>query len=177
MGARRRSLPPARAQAAAEAAAAHLAREPAFRRARRLALYAALSDELPTGPLAELALREGKVLLWPRLAGEGLEFAPARVEDLVRGRYGVPSPPPEAAAVPLGEGDLLLVPGMAFDRHGRRLGRGGGHYDRVLAVAGAALAVGVGYALQQVEEVPVEPHDRRVRAWLSEAGFAWSEET
>jgi 5-formyltetrahydrofolate cyclo-ligase len=138
-----------------------------------VALYASLADELSTGPFAAKARRAGKALLWPRLAGRGLEFAPARVEDLRPGRYGVPAPPPEIPAVALGPGDLLLVPGVAFDAAGRRLGRGGGHYDRVLAASDGAVPVGVGYAFQLVGEVPVEPHDRPVRAWLCEKGFVW----
>lgn len=171
MATRRRAVPEREARAAAEAAAEHLAAQPVWRRSLRVALYAALPDELPTGPMAERAMRAGKAVLWPRLAGAGLEFAPARVEELVPGRYGVPAPPASAVAVPLGEGDLVLVPGVAFDRRGRRLGRGGGHYDRTLAAAGGATWVGVGYAFQRVEEVPVEPHDRPVHAWLCEDGF------
>lgn len=170
-------MAPERALAAARAVAAHLARQALWQRARRLVLYAAIDGELPTAPLAELAVGAGKACLWPRLAGDVLEFAPARVEELVSGRYGVPAPAPGVPATRLDEGDLVLVPGVAFDRRGRRLGRGGGHYDRALARAGGAVAVGVGYAFQQVEEVPVEAHDRPVQAWLCETGFAWSEGT
>ena len=173
--ARRRAVPERLARAAARSVAAHLAAQPAWRHCRRVGLYAALPDELPSQPLAELGLRAGKVLLWPRLTGPTLEFAPARVEDLVPGRYGVRAPPAQAPAVVLGEGDLLLIPGVAFDARGRRLGRGGGHYDRLLAARRGALAVGVGYAFQCVARVPAEAHDQPVHAWLSEAGFVWIE--
>lgn len=99
----------------------------------------------------------------------GLAFAAcARWEELRPGRYGVCAPPPEAPDRPLGEGDLLLVPAVAFDRRGGRLGRGKGCYDRALAGAEAALAVAVGYEFQLVETVPMEAHDRRVDALLTD---------
>jgi 5-formyltetrahydrofolate cyclo-ligase len=138
-----------------------------------LVLYAALPDELPTRPLYELARSLGKVLLWPRIAaGGGLEFAPCRRwEDLVPGRYGVLAPPPGEGSVALGEDALLLVPGVAFDHRGGRLGRGGGYYDRVLGEIGKGgpLSLGVGFEFQLVEEVPRESHDRTLDALVTES--------
>jgi 5-formyltetrahydrofolate cyclo-ligase len=129
-------------------------------------LYAALPDELPTRPLYEIARASGKVLLWPRTVGRSrLEFAPCRRwEDLIPERYGVLVPPPGQESVALGAEDLLLVPGVAFDLRGGRLGRGGGHFDRVLGATGegGVLALGVGLEFQLVDEVPREPHDRVV---------------
>jgi len=149
-----------------------LAETPEFRERARLALYAALPDELPTRPLYEIARRSGKDLLWPRTAGPGrLEFAPCRRwEDLIPERYGVLAPPPGQKGVALGREDLLLVPGVAFDLRGGRLGRGGGYYDRVLGEIGKGgpLSLGVGFEFQLVEEVPREPHDRNLGAVVTE---------
>ena len=100
-----------------------------------------------------------------------LEFAIAAVSELSPGRYGVPTPPASSPGQPLGDGVLWLIPGLAFDRRGARLGRGGGSYDRALAVASGAYPVGLAYAFQVVSRVPVEPHDLPVRALLSEAGW------
>jgi 5-formyltetrahydrofolate cyclo-ligase len=81
---------------------------------------------------------------------------------LVRGRYGIPAPPDARPAVPLAAGDVIVVPALALDAAGRRLGRGGGHYDRALAAVSGPLLVGVGYDWQLVGEVPAGPEDRRV---------------
>jgi 5-formyltetrahydrofolate cyclo-ligase len=64
--------------------------------------------------------------------------------------------------------DIILVPLLAFDRQGRRLGQGGGHYDRLLARNPQAKAVGLAYAAQEVPLVPTEPHDRRLDWILTE---------
>jgi 5-formyltetrahydrofolate cyclo-ligase len=164
---------PEAASAAAHAAAAHLAGSPELRAARRVALYAALPGELPSRPLYQTARDAGKALLWPRVGGPaGLEFAPcARWEDLRAERYGVLAPAPEHPALPLAAGDLVLVPGLAFDGRGRRLGRGGGYYDRALCAApGGVVAVGVGFDFQRIEEVPAGPDDAPVAAVLTETG-------
>jgi 5-formyltetrahydrofolate cyclo-ligase len=84
---------------------------------------------------------------------------------LVRGPFGTQEPGPEAEAmVP----DWLLVPLLAFDREGRRLGYGAGYYDRTLAALPGAFALGVGYALQEMPEVPAGPDDVPVHAVATE---------
>ena len=172
MAARRQLLGSDEVRAAGQLVAQRLAEAPEFRERARLVLYAALADELPTRPLYEIARVSGKVLLWPRTAGRGcLEFAPCRRwEDLVRERYGVFAPPPGQASVGLGPEDLLLVPGVAFDLRGGRLGRGRGYFDRALGEIGEGgpLSLGVGFEFQLVEEVPREPHDQAVGAVLTE---------
>jgi 5-formyltetrahydrofolate cyclo-ligase len=127
---------------------------------------------MPTRPLYERARGLGRHVLWPRIEAGRIVFAPCSGwEDLVPGRYGVPAPPEAFRAEPLASDALVLVPGVAFDEQGHRLGRGGGYYDRVLSGAGGATPVGVAFDCQIVEEVPVEPHDRRVAGLLTESGF------
>jgi 5-formyltetrahydrofolate cyclo-ligase len=122
--------------------------------------------------VVERARSDGKAVLWPRLRPDGgLEFAPCeRVEELVAGRYGVREPPLATPAVSSGPDVLLLVPGLAFDAAGGRLGRGGGAWDRALLEARGAFAFGVGYEFQVVNTVPREAHDRSVDALLTERG-------
>lgn len=172
MAARRQLLGADEVRAAGQRVAERLAEAPEFRERARLVLYAALPEELPTRPLYEIARASGRVLLWPRMVGrDRLEFAPCpRWEDLIRERYGVLAPPPEQQSVGLGPEDLLLVPGVAFDLRGGRLGRGGGYFDRVLGAMGEGgpLTLGVGFECQLVEEVPREPHDRAVGGVLTE---------
>lgn len=167
----RRAVSGERAAAAADAVAAYLAASEELARCRRVALYAATGGELGTEPLWRLARARGLPVLWPRLGAGGLEFA--RCDDaaaLLPGALGIRAPGPGCEACALGADDLVVLPALALDRAGRRLGRGGGHYDRALAAPGAraSLRVGVGYALQLVDAVPVGEGDERVDLLVTE---------
>jgi 5-formyltetrahydrofolate cyclo-ligase len=89
-------------------------------------------------------------------------------DELARGPMGTSQPLP--GAEPLTP-DWLLVPLLAFDRAGRRLGYGGGYYDRTLAALPGATAIGVAYACQALDEVPAGPDDARLAAIATEAGL------
>ncbi len=98
--------------------------------------------------------------------GAGLSFRRWRPGAGLRaGRFGTLEPVTEEAVVPT----VLLVPLLAFDRRGRRLGYGGGYYDRTLADTGA-LGIGCGFAVQEVDRVPTETHDCVLDAVATEAG-------
>lgn len=174
MMARRRGVSRGSAEVAGRSAAEHLTALEEFRGARVVALYAALPDELPTQFAFEACTRMRAAALLPRcVAGCDLEFAPVtRWEELRPGRYGVLEPPAERAAVALDAVDLIVVPGVAFDRAGRRLGRGRGHYDRVLRseAAGAPFRVGLAFAFQLVGRVPTGPLDRDVEIVVTDQG-------
>jgi 5-formyltetrahydrofolate cyclo-ligase len=147
---------------------------PEFQRANRVAAYVALEDEMPTRAILDAVLASGRVLLLPRVVAAGLEFA--AIEELAslrRGGFGVLEPLASAAALELVPSDLVFVPGVAFDRCGGRLGRGGGHYDRAFPPTLAApLLFGLAFSLQLVEVVPMGPADRRVEGVVSEVGIA-----
>jgi 5-formyltetrahydrofolate cyclo-ligase len=81
--------------------------------------------------------------------------------DIFTGKFGVSEPVPECGAVPLNRFDLVLVPGMAFDLSGNRLGRGKGFYDRILSET-SGVKCGVAYDFQLLETIPTEAHDARV---------------
>ena len=174
--ARRRAVPAERAAAAAAACTSLLLAEPALRGAKRVGLYAALRDELPTRPLFEALGELGLERLLPRCTpGRHLEFVPvARWEELRPGRYGVSEPPPNAAPEALGPGDWVLVPGVAFDRQGWRLGRGAGYYDRTFESPGGPRRVGLGYAFQLLTAVPHDSHDRPLDAIVTEREWLWA---
>lgn len=117
-----------------------------------------------------------RLVALPRAGAGTLEFfvvTVAEVAGLARGPLGAPEPPDDKQRrVDVSEAGTVLVPGVAFDFAGRRLGRGGGFYDRLLADARLrARRVGVCFACQLVEQVPVEPHDQRVDALITEAGW------
>ncbi len=119
-----------------------------------------------------LAAGWGDEIALPRIEGERLVFCLApRRESLVTGPFGTREPGAEAAEVFPEAGDTILVPGLAFDGRGGRLGRGGGFYDRFLARAAGVRRVGVCFADQIIDEVPMEPHDARVDALVTEAGW------
>jgi len=170
MEARRAAVSRAEAHTAAAEVARRVLALDAVAAAPRVALYASVGDELPTGPLLEALRAAGCTPLFPRCVGRTLEFAAAeRFEDLALGRYGVPEP--SGPAVALGTADAVVVPGLAFDGAGRRVGRGGGYYDRAFPPGAAApFLVGVGFDVQRVAEVPAGPADRRMDAVVTERG-------
>lgn len=122
---------------------------------------------LPTEPNVDLlwAVLGSRTVCYPRVDGDNLVFlrVPDR-EALLASRWNLLEPPHrEDAIVPLGELDLLLVPGLAFTADGHRMGRGKGFYDRLLAnSAFQAAAFGICFAEQLVPRLPMEEHDRPV---------------
>lgn len=163
----RAALPPSFRESASRAIAARLVALPAWREARTVALYAALGAEVDTAELARLALAAGKRVAWPRTSptGPGLSFASCAPAELVPGPARTLEPPADAPPISLQSVDLFVVPGVAFDAAGGRLGRGRGHYDAALSrIRPGAIRVGLAFDEQVVAEVPVEPHDVRLDA-------------
>jgi 5-formyltetrahydrofolate cyclo-ligase len=113
---------------------------------------------------------EGKILIFPRVVGECLSLhLVLRSEDLVEGRFGVKEPAEETPQV-CESLDLILVPGVAFDRAGMRLGRGGGYYDRLLQ-SYTGIKAGICFEEQVVEAVPGEDHDVAVDYLITPSGI------
>ena len=178
MLAKRRALEPDARRAASAAAQNALLRSQAWRAARTVFLYCATRNETDTDMLLSAALREGKILLLPKCdpARPGvMRAAPClALERLVPGKFGILEPADlddgETRDIP--EPDLIVVPGVAFDRFGGRLGYGGGYYDRFIAgLAGSPFLAGLAYAFQVVDALPLEPWDMSVHALCLDAGF------
>ena len=131
-------------------------------------LYAPAADELDIWPLAQAAIGQGKNVAIPRYEAAADSYEACRIKDLTQdlspGRYGIREPREKCEVVALKRLDLILVPGVAFDLQGRRLGRGKGYYDRLLAAA-RGQTCGVAFDQQIVHQVPVEPHDSDVN-WI-----------
>jgi len=153
---------------AAEQVARRLAEAPELAACGRLALYCAAGGELPTQPVERVARERGVAVLWPRVADDSLVFAACSSAALVPGFRGILEPPAALPLAILGPGDALVLPVLALDAAGRRLGRGGGHYDRLLARVRGPLRVGVGYDFQLVELVPAGEGDERVDMVVTE---------
>jgi 5-formyltetrahydrofolate cyclo-ligase len=170
----RDALPAATRERHAAAIIAALRAREDFRRARTVLLSLAFRSEWETRPLLRAALASGKSVAAPRVntARRMLEAYtisdPER--DLGPGFRGIAEPLPHCAALALDTIDWVLVPGVAFDTHGHRLGYGGGYYDRLLPLLrDDAHRVAGAYDLQIVDRVPIAPHDRPLDAILTEA--------
>lgn len=130
----------------------------------------ARDNEVATRDLVRAALGEGRRVVCPRaLPGGRIEhYEIGSLQDLEPGRFGLLEPPPEPdRAVDPSAVDLVLVPGIVFDREGFRAGFGGGYYDRFLAAIDAP-SIGLAFALQLVDRVPREAHDVPVDAIVTE---------
>ena len=136
-------------------------RLPEVRAARTVAVFAALPDEPATDEVLARWASTRRVVL-PRVEGDAMRFYACRPDALVFGAFGILEPQGERPC-PAGEIDLVVCPGVAFTADGRRLGRGRGYYDRYLGdPAFRGFRVGVCYAHQLVDDLPVEPHDVRM---------------
>jgi len=177
MKARRAALPPAERLRCAQAVGHYLLSQQGVQQAQRVAGYWAVGGELPLNVVAGHVAATATYLL-PKLGPEGcLRFARWTPKvDLIPNRYGIPEP-----SVDLGDCltpdqlDLVLIPLLAFDARGHRVGMGGGWYDRSFAYrlqgTGKPFMVGVAYAFQQVEAIVAEPWDVPLDAVVTERGI------
>ena len=133
-------------------------------KAERIAGYMALGKEIDIYGFLDEALRRGQEICLPRVCGPGqMEFCLVTSGEEVRpGAFGIGEP--TGAAISRASIEFFLVPGLAFDRCGNRLGFGKGYYDRALPPRGEAVAIGVAHHWQVLtqEVLPCERHDRRM---------------
>lgn len=143
-----------------------LSDQPAWKNAQRILGYLALKDELELSTAIKSALTAGKTIALPRYIPEQNTYCAALLPQkesfasLSFGRFGILEPSPAAPTLPLNQLDFVLVPGVAFDASGNRLGRGKGFYDRLLAqTTNACIKCGVALEEQLVAAIPSESHD------------------
>ena len=152
------------ARAAAAVTGTLVALEP-VRSAAVVAAFVSRTDELDTRPLLDSLRTRGCGVLLPVLEGDNSltwrRYAGA--ESLVAGRFGLLEPAADAGDAALADADVVVVPGVCYDVEGRRLGRGGGSYDRALrGLSRRVPRVGMALDSEIVEQVPVVAHDERV---------------
>jgi 5-formyltetrahydrofolate cyclo-ligase len=144
---------------------------------RQVAVYAAFRNELNLDGCIKRLLRCQATVYFPAVYAGCLRFAclPPGVcwqDWLQPGHFGVPEPPPHLLLADLPAFDLLLIPGLAFDRTGQRLGWGKAYYDQLLAqIKPAALRVGVAWPFQICTALPQEAHDQRMDILLTPDGW------
>jgi 5-formyltetrahydrofolate cyclo-ligase len=145
-----------------------LFRLPEFIESTCLMFFASFRSEVDTLPMIRKALAEGKRVVLPRVRGKDLALFEIRDfgTDVSPGAWGIPEPC-ERMPVALDAIDLMLVPGLAFDEHGNRLGYGAGFYDRLLTVF-SKMTVGLVFEVQMVPTVPADRHDVAVKKIVTE---------
>ncbi len=133
--------------------------------ASAILFFAPLPDELDVWPLMEESLARGALCALPFFNAEQQAYGARQITDaatqIVTGKFGVREPDLSGEDIPLEKFNLILVPGLAFDLSGNRLGRGRGFYDRLLTGA-AGIKCGVCYDGQLFPEIPTEPQDIKV---------------
>ena len=170
----REAMPEGARAAASQAIAERFARRADFESARAILVTLPFRNEWDTRVLVRAALAAGKTVAAPRVdnATRMLElYAIADLErDVVLSSQGIPEPAAHCPPVPRAAIDFVVVPGLAFDREGHRLGYGGGYYDRLLPLLSPrASRVAGAFDLQIVGEVPVGANDVGIDGVVSEA--------
>jgi 5-formyltetrahydrofolate cyclo-ligase len=164
-----RISPEQRAQFSAQACQ-RLRNQPVWQNANSILFYAPLLNEVDIWPLISEVLAAGKIVALPGFDAEENSYVAREIKDLEtdfqRGQFGIREPRPDCREVLLNRLDLTLVPGVGFDFTGRRLGRGKGFYDRLLAQI-SGTTCGVGFDEQIVETIPTEPHDVHLNCILT----------
>lgn len=139
-----------------------------FAASHSIGAYHAFGSEVRTDAIIDEAIRLGKRVSLPKVEGDMIrfyEFSDRRY--LVKGRFGIMEPLPYGETSDM---DILIVPGVAFDRKGLRLGYGKAYYDRYLANA-HSYSIGMAYSFQVTDRIPRHPHDKSVNALATEKGF------
>lgn len=161
----RRSVTHEMREAAAEAIAERVLALPEIERAEAVLLYGASPEEIEPLPLEEALRARGVRIAYPRVAGRReleLHWLDERGQ-LQRGSFGLLEPSPEAACALPTEIDAVIVPGVAFDAAGGRIGYGRGYYDRLLSgTCGGVPTIGIAFDEQVVERVPCDEADVRM---------------
>jgi len=138
-----------------------------------VALYAPKGTEVDTSRIDAFCRTRGLRVVYPRIvSGERrLALHEVTIEELVPSVFGLREPVASAPTIDLAAVTAVIVPGLAFDRAGGRIGWGRGYYDVTLAAAPAALRIGLAFECQIIENVPHDPHDALLHYVVTEAAI------
>jgi 5-formyltetrahydrofolate cyclo-ligase len=164
----KRAVPPEEKLRRSEAILRQLEQLPEWDAARVVLLYWSMADEVQTHDFVNRWYKD-KVLLLPCVDGDDLVLRQyTGPECLVAGeQFGI-GEPTGPIWTDLDAIQIIIVPGVAFDRSGNRMGRGRGFYDRMLKSTMGALKIGIAYDFQMLDEIPVEPHDVKMDRIITE---------
>jgi len=143
-----------------------------------IALYAAVHQEVDTNLICSSALESAKRVLYPAIYGDEMLFRQVEsLDSLRKGAFGIPEPPPTGMDHLADEPDLIVVPGVAFDLSGQRIGYGKGYYDRFLKHPGRkACLVGLCHDFQLIDEtIPADMHDIQMNIIVTDRRIVYRE--
>ncbi len=168
IAARNATLPEVRAAADA-AICHHILGSDLYQNASAVLLYAAIRSEVNLNAVITAALTDGKQVALPRICSEGVMhfYLITSLQDLAEGTMQIAEPDKHCPLYTPPEDSLMLVPGIAFDKEGYRIGWGGGYYDRYLPVF-CGVTAGITREAQFTSKIPHEPHDRAVDHIITE---------
>ncbi len=178
----RKNVPPRLRMQLSERIAATVLSSQEYQEAEFVLLYASFREEVETDSLIREVLRSGRCCSLPRVTSEGLETCAIRdmETDIKPSRFRIREPIPERCQeIDINQHQLLLLPGIAFDYRGTRLGFGAGHYDRYLAgKTSDAPVLGLAFSFQTLPEIPRAPHDIPLDGIITDEEFLrpWSGE-
>lgn len=168
----RDAMSPAARTSASRAILEKISAMPQYEKAKVVLTYMGFGTEIDTRPFFERIIADGKIAVLPRVdrATQTLILHSARgMSELLTSKYGILEPGTDAPIVAVTNVDFVLMPGVAFDRNGNRLGYGRGYYDKLMSTANPALMrVAAGFSCQIVGSVPVGPHDKKVDCIITE---------
>ena len=169
----RDAMSPAMRNAAAAAITVRLCQMPEYRQASTVLNYMSFGTELDTHAFFDRVLSDGKIPVLPRIDKPTKSLSLHRVEghaDLVDGVWGIREPRADAPMLAIDAIDMVLMPGLAFDRSGNRLGYGAGFYDRLLSrSAEKPFRIVAAFDCQIVDAVPADAHDRPCHGIVTES--------
>ena len=144
---------------------------PQWKKADTICLYFSRADEVDTKPLLAAALSAEKIVVFPRIVKDTLALhRVTSIRDFTPGAYHILEPKKSLPLVDPASVDLFIIPGVAFDWNGNRLGRGKGYYDRLLTHI-TVPKIGLGYAFQMVAQVPHTSYDVPMNVVITEEGI------
>jgi 5-formyltetrahydrofolate cyclo-ligase len=168
--ARLAALTPDQRVVASKQASTLLEKQVVWKQAKLIFFYAPMAEEIDIWPLLTDSVAAGKSVALPRFDSATQRYVACQIQDIAKdlshGQFGIREAGAHCIAVPPNRLDLVLVPGVAFDLQGRRLGRGKGFYDQMLASL-CGTTCGVAFDEQIVETIPVEPHDVHLNCILT----------
>ena len=138
-----------------------------FINANTVLVYSAMKGECDPRLLADIAHGMGKRVAYPKCEGDELGLYIGDESKFIPGAFGIPEPDDSCERIDMAEVDFAVIPGVAFDKNGGRLGRGKGYYDRLLKDSKTVRA-GICFNEQMVESVPMDIHDGRIDMIVAE---------
>lgn len=170
-----RSLSAEQRHAKSQAVCRQVIDSPEFAAATVVMLYLSMSQEVDTAPIALRAWQDGKTVAVPKVFMSDRSMLPVEIQSLDTGMNTTPvgvREPDVGQPIPIEIIDLVLVPGLGFSQSGERIGRGGGFYDRFLALTSFQGATcGLAFEEQVLESLPTLPHDQRLNMLVTDTGI------